>query len=136
MSEVLKSIKAFNGLNNILLDHETSKLDVLFESFHALAPISLEVEALKVSELLQVSNIGETLIMEVKFLIEAWCSVILFLLSFEKLPEETVGEHWRPVFITLVLSLGTVVVVTVNVVWVLVSVCCERHGVILTGSSG
>ena len=74
--------------------------------------------------------------MEVKFFVQAWSSIILFVLSFEKLPEETVGQHWGPVFVTLVLSLGTVVVVTVNVVWVLVSVGGERHGVILTGSSG
>jgi hypothetical protein len=66
--------------------------------------ISFEVQAFELGELFKVLHFAETFEVEVKLLVQFGCPIILFPFGSEHFTEESVGQDWVTILISLDIS--------------------------------
>jgi hypothetical protein len=101
-------LKTFNFVDHVLLYEQRPHLNAVLETKQRLAAVAFKVEALEASELLHVSNVRETFVMEVKLFVERRCSVIFLPFFFEKFPEKSIGHHWGTIDISVIFLVVTI----------------------------
>ena len=59
----------------------------MLQSEHRLGTVAFKVEALEPSELLHISDVRETFVMQIKLLVQRWGSVVFLPFFLEQFPE-------------------------------------------------